>query len=57
MDYPRPCSERMGGAKEADLMFEKCKILRPFDISTGNFMYHGLICNFRLDMGSLVFPA
>ena len=56
MDYPRPCSERMGGTKEAGLKLEKCKTLRPFDNSTEKSMCHGLMHNFRLNMGRLIAP-
>ena len=56
MDYPRPCSERMGGAKEAGLKLKKCKILRPFDKSTEKSMCHGPMLNFRLDMRRLIVP-
>ena len=54
MDYPRPCSERMGGAKEAGLKFGLQDLTAFRHCHTQKSMCHGLMHNLRLDTGRLV---
>lgn len=59
MDYPRPCSERVGGAKEAGLEFNMQALMafRQSDGKNSCVTAYYSVQNSHFDMGRLVFPV